>query len=54
MNEKKWFLMEHEEYGTRAAYVILSEDGAVVMNDCTMALMKKQDGTFRTLCSNRQ
>ena len=34
MNEKKWFLMEHEEYGTRAAYVILSEDGAVVMNDC--------------------
>ena len=26
MNEKKWFLMEHEEYGTRAAYVILSED----------------------------
>ena len=23
MNEKKWFLMEHEEYGTRAAYVIL-------------------------------
>ena len=26
--------MEHEEYGTRAAYVILSEDGAVVMNDC--------------------
>ena len=35
MNEKKWFLMEHEEYGTRAAYVILSEDGAVVMNDCS-------------------
>ena len=34
MNEKKWFLMEHEEYGTRAAYVILSEEGAVVMNDC--------------------
>ena len=34
MNERKWFLMEHEEYGTRAAYVILSEDGAVVMNDC--------------------
>ena len=34
MNEKKWFLMEHEEYGTRAACVILSEDGAVVMNDC--------------------
>ena len=34
MNEKKWFLMEHEEYGTRAVYVILSEDGAVVMNDC--------------------
>ena len=34
MNGKKWFLMEHEEYGTRAAYVILSEDGAVVMNDC--------------------
>ena len=34
MNEKKWFLMEHEEYGTRAAYVILSEKGAVVMNDC--------------------
>ena len=34
MNEKKWFLMEHEEYGTRDAYVILSEDGAVVMNDC--------------------
>ena len=34
MNDKKWFLMEHEEYGTRAAYVILSEDGAVVMNDC--------------------
>ena len=34
MNEKKWFLMEHEEYGTRAAYVILSEDGVVVMNDC--------------------
>ena len=34
MNEKKWFLMEHEGYGTRAAYVILSEDGAVVMNDC--------------------
>ena len=32
--EKKWFLMEHEEYGTRAAYVILSEEGAVVMNDC--------------------
>ena len=29
MNEKKWFLMEHEEYGTRAAYVILSEEGAV-------------------------
>ena len=26
--------MEHEEYGTRVAYVILSEDGAVVMNDC--------------------
>ncbi len=26
--------MEHEEYGTRAAYVVLSEDGAVVMNDC--------------------
>ena len=26
--------MEHEEYGTRAAYVILSEEGAVVMNDC--------------------
>ena len=26
MNEKKWFLMEHEEYGTRAAYVIFSED----------------------------
>ena len=26
--------MEHEEYGTRADYVILSEDGAVVMNDC--------------------
>ena len=26
--------MEHEEYGTRAAYVILSEDGTVVMNDC--------------------
>ena len=26
--------MEHEEYGTRAVYVILSEDGAVVMNDC--------------------
>lgn len=35
MNEKKWFLMEHEKYGTRAAYVILSEDGAVVMNDCS-------------------
>ena len=34
MNEKKWFLMEHEEYGTRAAYVILSEEGAVIMNDC--------------------
>ena len=34
MNERKWFLMEHEEYGTRAAYVILSEEGAVVMNDC--------------------
>ena len=34
MNEKKWFLMEHEEYGTRAAYVILSDEGAVVMNDC--------------------
>ena len=34
MNEKKWFLMEHEEYGTRAAYVILSEEGTVVMNDC--------------------
>lgn len=34
MNEKKWFLMEHEEYRIRAAYVILSEDGAVVMNDC--------------------
>lgn len=34
MNDKKWFLMEHEEYRTRAAYVILSEDGAVVMNDC--------------------
>ena len=34
MNEKKWFLMEHEEYGTRAAYVILSEEGVVVMNDC--------------------
>lgn len=33
-NEKKWFLMEHEEYGTRAAYVILSEEGTVVMNDC--------------------
>ncbi len=33
MNERKWYLMEHEEYGTRAAYVILSEDGAVVMND---------------------
>lgn len=26
--------MEHEEYRIRAAYVILSEDGAVVMNDC--------------------
>jgi len=26
--------MEHEEYGIRAAYVILREDGAVVMNDC--------------------
>ena len=26
--------MEHEEYGTRAAYVILSEEGTVVMNDC--------------------
>ena len=23
-----------DRYGTRAAYVILSEDGAVVMNDC--------------------
>ena len=34
MNEKRWFLMKHEEYGTRAAYVILSEEGAVVMNDC--------------------
>ena len=50
MNEKKWFLMEHEEYGTRAAYVILSEDGAVVMNDCYNGF----DGTFRPLCSNRQ
>lgn len=54
MNEKKWFLMEHEEYGTRAAYVILSEEGAVVMNDCYKALMKKPDGTSRTSCSNRQ
>lgn len=26
--------IDDEEYGTRAAYVILSEDGAVVMNDC--------------------
>ena len=25
MNEKKWFLMEHEEYGTRADYEIHSE-----------------------------
>lgn len=25
--------MEHEEYGPRAAYVVLSDDGAVVMND---------------------
>ena len=33
MNERKWFLMEHEEYGPRAAYVVLSDDGAVVMND---------------------
>ena len=32
-NERKWFLMEHEEYGPRAAYVVLSDDGAVVMND---------------------
>lgn len=23
----------HEEYGPRAAYVVLSDDGAVVMND---------------------
>ena len=34
------FLMEHEEYGTRAAYVILSEDGAVVMNDCYNGRMR--------------
>mgnify|MGYP007007668302 CR=1 FL=1 len=54
MNEKKWFLMEHEEYGTRAAYVILSEEGTVVMNDCYNGLMKKPDGTSRTSCSNRQ
>ena len=33
MNERKWYLMEHEEYGPRAAYVVLSDDGAVVMND---------------------
>ena len=33
MNERKWFLMEHEEYGPRAAYVVLCDDGAVVMND---------------------
>ena len=33
MNERKWFLMEHEEYGPRATYVVLSDDGAVVMND---------------------
>ncbi len=33
INERKWFLMEHEEYGPRAAYVVLSDDGAVVMND---------------------
>ena len=33
MNERKWFLMEHEEYGPRAAYVVLSDDGAVIMND---------------------
>ena len=33
MNERKWYLMEHEEYGPRAAYVVPSDDGAVVMND---------------------
>ena len=27
-------------YGTRAAYVILSEDGAVVMNDCYNGRMR--------------
>ena len=53
MNEKKWFLMEHEEYGTRAAYVILSEEGAVIMNDCYNGFEKKPDITFRILCSNR-
>ena len=50
MNEKKWFLMEHEEYGTRAAYVILSEEGTVVMNDCYNGF----DEEARISCSNRQ
>ena len=26
MNERKWFLMEHEEYGPRAAYVVVMND----------------------------
>ncbi len=54
MNEKKWFLMEHEEYGTRAAYVILSEDGAVVMNDCYNGFDEEARRNIQNLCSNRQ
>ena len=51
MNEKKWFLMEHEEYGTRAAYVILSEDGAVVMNDCSIIENPVSVSRIVTRCS---
>ena len=53
MNEKKWFLMEHEEYGTRAAYVILSEEGAVVMNDCYNGFDEEARRNIQN-CSNRQ
>ena len=54
MNEKKWFLMEHEEYGTRAAYVVLSEDGAVVMNDCYNGFDEEARRKIQSFLQNRQ
>ena len=54
MNEKKWFLMEHEEYGTRAACVILSEDGAVVMNDCYTGFDEEARRNIQNFMQNRQ